>query len=251
MVSAPRWRCSPGAVADTLGWAVLGERRSLASLRLPPLLAAPGRHHCSIFLRCRRRSSCCEQSSPTTLPRRDEAPTRHGCSPPLESSRRDGGPSVATGGGEWQARDETRTAGTRSRVGMRRLDLRTRRGTFYPGAPPAARELQHAASCLTTIEINGTFYRTQTPATFAKWRDETPDDFVFAVAPRYVSRDANSRAQATRSRSSSKADRPDWKPSSALSSGSSRRRRSSSPATSRRSSNSCRANWTAGRAPRA
>ena len=40
---------------------------------------------------------------------------------------------------------------------------------------------------MTAIEINGTFYRTQKPATFAKWRDETPDDFVFAVkAPRYA-----------------------------------------------------------------
>ena len=37
------------------------------------------------------------------------------------------------------------------------------------------------ASNLTSIEINGTFYRTQSAASFAKWRDETPDDFVFAV----------------------------------------------------------------------
>ncbi|MCP4303858.1 MAG: DUF72 domain-containing protein, partial [bacterium] len=34
---------------------------------------------------------------------------------------------------------------------------------------------------LTTIEINGTFYRTQSPKSFAKWRDETPDGFVFSV----------------------------------------------------------------------
>ncbi|HXZ67785.1 MAG TPA: DUF72 domain-containing protein, partial [Alphaproteobacteria bacterium] len=38
-----------------------------------------------------------------------------------------------------------------------------------------------------TIEINGTFYRTQTPASFKKWHDETPPDFVFSVkAPRYI-----------------------------------------------------------------
>ena len=48
-------------------------------------------------------------------------------------------------------------------------------------------ELQYAASKLTTIEINGTFYGSQKPATFARWRDETPDDFVFALkAPRYA-----------------------------------------------------------------
>ncbi len=38
-----------------------------------------------------------------------------------------------------------------------------------------------------TIEVNGTFYRTQTPATFAKWASETPDGFVFALkGPRYA-----------------------------------------------------------------
>ena len=53
--------------------------------------------------------------------------------------------------------------------------------SFYPPKLPKARQLQHASRCLTTIEINGTYYRTQSPATFAKWADETPDDFVFAV----------------------------------------------------------------------
>ena len=61
------------------------------------------------------------------------------------------------------------------------------RGTFYPDDLPAKRELEYASRKLTTIEINGTFYRTQTPASFKKWFDETPDDFVFSVkAPRYI-----------------------------------------------------------------
>jgi uncharacterized protein YecE (DUF72 family) len=52
---------------------------------------------------------------------------------------------------------------------------------------PHKRELEYAAQHLTTIEINGTFYRTQTPDSFKKWRDETPDNFVFSVkAPRYA-----------------------------------------------------------------
>ena len=34
---------------------------------------------------------------------------------------------------------------------------------------------------LTSIEINGTFYRTQKPDSFRKWADDTPDDFVFAL----------------------------------------------------------------------
>jgi uncharacterized protein YecE (DUF72 family) len=59
------------------------------------------------------------------------------------------------------------------------------RGAFYPPGLPHARELEYASSKLTAIEINGTFYRTQTPASFARWAAETPDGFVFAVkAPR-------------------------------------------------------------------
>jgi uncharacterized protein YecE (DUF72 family) len=59
------------------------------------------------------------------------------------------------------------------------------RGSFYPAGLPHARELEYASSKLTAIEINGTFYRTQTPASFARWAAETPDGFVFAVkAPR-------------------------------------------------------------------
>lgn len=61
------------------------------------------------------------------------------------------------------------------------------KGSFYPQGLPARRELEHAAAHLDTIEVNGTFYRSQSPATFAKWRDETPDRFVFALkGPRYT-----------------------------------------------------------------
>jgi uncharacterized protein YecE (DUF72 family) len=55
------------------------------------------------------------------------------------------------------------------------------RGVFYPDKLPHARELSYAAEHLTSIEINGTFYRSQTPATFRKWASEVPDGFVFAV----------------------------------------------------------------------
>jgi len=52
---------------------------------------------------------------------------------------------------------------------------------------PHAKELSYAASHLTSIEINGTFYRTQTPATFRKWASEVPDGFIFSVkGPRFV-----------------------------------------------------------------
>src|ERR1700730_8797073 len=61
------------------------------------------------------------------------------------------------------------------------------RGVFYPDGLPHAKELSYAASHLTSIEINGTFYRTQTPATFRKWASEVPDSFIFSVkGPRFV-----------------------------------------------------------------
>jgi uncharacterized protein YecE (DUF72 family) len=56
-----------------------------------------------------------------------------------------------------------------------------RGGVFYPAGLPQAQELHHASRQLSTIEINGTYYSTQTPKSFAKWRDETPDGFVFTL----------------------------------------------------------------------
>ena len=55
------------------------------------------------------------------------------------------------------------------------------RGSFYPEGLKQADELSYAAGKLTAIEINGTFYRTQSPASFAKWRDAAPEGFRFAV----------------------------------------------------------------------
>ena len=55
------------------------------------------------------------------------------------------------------------------------------RGTFYPDGLAQKRELEYAASKLTSIEINGTYYGSQKPESFARWREETPDDFVFAL----------------------------------------------------------------------
>lgn len=61
------------------------------------------------------------------------------------------------------------------------------RGAFYPDKWPHRRELEYASRHVTSIEINGTYYGSQKPASFAKWRDETPDGFVFSLkAPRFV-----------------------------------------------------------------
>jgi uncharacterized protein YecE (DUF72 family) len=73
------------------------------------------------------------------------------------------------------------------RVGIGGWTFAPWRGEFYPAGLPHAQELNFASRHLTSIEINGTFYRTQSPATFRKWAQETPDGFVFAVkGPRYV-----------------------------------------------------------------
>ena len=61
------------------------------------------------------------------------------------------------------------------------------RGVFYPKGLPHAKELAYAGERLTSIEVNGTFYRSQTPATFRKWASEVPAGFVFALkGPRYA-----------------------------------------------------------------
>jgi uncharacterized protein YecE (DUF72 family) len=55
------------------------------------------------------------------------------------------------------------------------------RGTFYPKEVKQADELAYASRHVTGIEINGTFYRLQTPASYKRWHDETPEDFVFSL----------------------------------------------------------------------
>jgi uncharacterized protein YecE (DUF72 family) len=55
------------------------------------------------------------------------------------------------------------------------------RGLFYPKDLPQKRELEYASRRLTSIEINGTYYSTFKPDSWRKWRDETPDGFVFSV----------------------------------------------------------------------
>jgi uncharacterized protein YecE (DUF72 family) len=72
------------------------------------------------------------------------------------------------------------------RVGIGGWTFEPWRGTFYPEGLPHKRELEFASRALTSIEINGTYYSTFKPDSWRRWRDETPDDFVFAVkASRY------------------------------------------------------------------
>jgi uncharacterized protein YecE (DUF72 family) len=73
------------------------------------------------------------------------------------------------------------------RVGIGGWSYEPWRETFYPADVPAKRELEYASHRLTSIEINSTFYRLQKPAVYAKWRDSTPEGFVFSIkAPRFI-----------------------------------------------------------------
>jgi uncharacterized protein YecE (DUF72 family) len=69
----------------------------------------------------------------------------------------------------------------RIRVGIGGWTYAPWRDNFYPAGLAQARELEYASRQVTAIEINGTFYGTQKPATFARWAAETPDDFLFSL----------------------------------------------------------------------
>ncbi len=72
------------------------------------------------------------------------------------------------------------------RVGVGGWDYDPWRETFYPEGLAKAKQLAHAGSKLTAIEINGTYYGRQKPETFAKWAKAVPDGFKFSVkASRY------------------------------------------------------------------
>lgn len=67
------------------------------------------------------------------------------------------------------------------RVGISGWTYSPWRGTFYPKGLPHKQELAYAAERMSSIEINGTFYALQRPSSFAVWRAQVPDDFVFSV----------------------------------------------------------------------
>ncbi|MDQ0304648.1 DUF72 domain-containing protein [Ancylobacter polymorphus] len=73
------------------------------------------------------------------------------------------------------------------RIGVGGWTFEPWRGVFYPDGLTQKRELEYAASKFTAIEINGTYYGSQKPESFAKWHAETPEGFVFTLkGPRFT-----------------------------------------------------------------
>ncbi|KSV69961.1 MULTISPECIES: DUF72 domain-containing protein [unclassified Sinorhizobium] len=73
------------------------------------------------------------------------------------------------------------------RVGIGGWTFEPWEGTFYPSTLAKKRQLEYAGKQLRAIEVNGTYYSSQKPETFAKWASEVPDDFIFSLkASRFV-----------------------------------------------------------------
>lgn len=69
----------------------------------------------------------------------------------------------------------------RVRVGISGWTYAPWRGTFYPKSLRQRDELAYVAERLSSVEINGSFYALQRPASFRSWREQVPDDFCFAL----------------------------------------------------------------------
>lgn len=67
------------------------------------------------------------------------------------------------------------------RVGIGGWTFAPWRDNFYPKGLVQRRELEYASRKLTAIEVNGTYYGAQKPATYEKWASETPEGFVFSA----------------------------------------------------------------------
>ena len=76
---------------------------------------------------------------------------------------------------------KTQDPAARIRAGIGGWTYAPWRDNFYPAKLPQSQELVYASRQLSAIEVNGTYYSTFKPPTFAKWRDETPDGFMFSL----------------------------------------------------------------------
>jgi uncharacterized protein YecE (DUF72 family) len=75
----------------------------------------------------------------------------------------------------------------RVRIGCSGWQYNDWRERFYPKGCPQRRWLEYYARHFDTVEVNSTFYRLAKPEAVARWVEQTPEDFVFALkASRYL-----------------------------------------------------------------
>ncbi|MGF2947921.1 DUF72 domain-containing protein [Microbacterium alcoholitolerans] len=75
----------------------------------------------------------------------------------------------------------------RIRVGTSGWRYPSWRGDFYPEGLVQRAELEYIGARMSTVELNGSFYSLQRPASYLRWRESVPDDFIFAVkGSRYI-----------------------------------------------------------------
>jgi uncharacterized protein YecE (DUF72 family) len=67
------------------------------------------------------------------------------------------------------------------RIGIGGWSFEPWRGVFYPAGLRQKDELSYAASQMTAIEINSTYYSTQSAKSFANWAAAAPDGFEYSA----------------------------------------------------------------------
>jgi uncharacterized protein YecE (DUF72 family) len=67
------------------------------------------------------------------------------------------------------------------RIGIGGWRFEPWRGVFYPSGLRQKDELSYATSQLTAVEINSTYYSTQSPKSFANWAASAPDGFQYSA----------------------------------------------------------------------
>jgi uncharacterized protein YecE (DUF72 family) len=73
------------------------------------------------------------------------------------------------------------------RIGCSGWIYRHWRGAFYPEKMAQRRWFAHYAETFETVELNTSFYHLPKPESFAKWRDQAPPGFRYAVkASRFI-----------------------------------------------------------------
>ena len=93
--------------------------------------------------------------------------------------------STSTSAGNSSSNSNSSSAASSShqhiRIGIGGWTFEPWRDNFYPEGLAHSKELHHASRQLSAIEVNGTYYSTFKPPTFAKWYAETPDGFMFSL----------------------------------------------------------------------